>query len=86
MKDASVTSILVGAENEVFIVDISDDHKRVIVTSPWQREEGSPESAVAFAQRLYHCHGRIVEEFCKAVYRAADKCFKDREAREPKPS
>jgi ABC-type nitrate/sulfonate/bicarbonate transport system substrate-binding protein len=75
MKSSPATSVLIGADNEIFIVDVSDDEKRVIITSPWQREEGTPESAMAFAKRLHDAHGDIVIEFCRAVKRAADKCL-----------
>jgi hypothetical protein len=83
------TTILTGlsikdGEDGIFIVDASDDLRRVVIISPWHREEGTPESALAFATRLRRAHGNVFEEFCVAIERAARMCAC--ESKTPRPS
>lgn len=71
------STTLLANDEQVMIVDVSDDLRRVVVMSPLNREEGTPENARAFVRRLRQQHGQIVEELCTAIERAADRCVPD---------
>lgn len=76
------TTILVGASgqmDDVMIVDVSLDRRRVVVTSPIHREEGTPFAALDLVLRLRQAHGDKVAEFCDAVERAASCCIIEEE-------
>lgn len=77
------TTILVQAGMEeddvILIVDVTSDRKKVVVTSPLHREEGTPSSARTFAARLRTRYGDKVSDFCDAIERAASSCIIEEE-------
>jgi len=75
------TTLLANFDDQVMMVDVTEDLRKVVVTSPFHREEGLPESARAFARKLRREHGQLVEEFCAAIERAADKCISKEDRR-----
>ncbi len=80
------SSIIVGpGEMGVVIVDVSTNFN-VTVTTEYYREEGSPDSAMQFAERIRTEHGDVAEELALAIENAAQYALDRRKKEQPQPS
>lgn len=79
-----MTAILAHADGDVILVDVTSDNLVAMTTSS-DREEGTPESALEFAERL-RTETPLLEEVALALEEAARIAMDRRRRAAPQPS
>lgn len=79
-----MTTILAHADGDVILVDVTSDNL-VTMTTSTNREEGTPESALKFAERL-RTETPLLEEVALALEEAARIAMDRRRRIAPQPS
>jgi len=64
-----------GETQETFVVYATEDRQRVVVVTPWNREEGPPKAALILAEGLREQYGKRLESLAVAIEEAARMCL-----------
>lgn len=65
-------------QNDTIVVYASEDKRTVIVTTPWGREEGTPERALNYAAQIRREHPGFADAVAESIEEAAYMCIKER--------